>query len=110
MATKKRTTPITTGKNLYAKHGSEGTFASIQCGHRVPGMYVGAALMTVQAAGVSDEIADVLVDVPDMGKVCVTAVRKKCRTGNTPYYLWAAVKAVVVESARSPSRGRRLAS
>jgi len=64
---------------------------------RVPSQYLAAALGTLPNAEIAgQDVMEALIDVPDIGRVLVTAKRLKHKRGRSTNYFWTAEKAVVI--------------
>jgi hypothetical protein len=61
---------------------------------RIPGQYIAEALKTLRNAEKSTlDAIDVVIDVPNMGAVRITANRMKHKKGRSTHYFWNADRA-----------------
>jgi hypothetical protein len=71
---------------------------------RIAGQYIAQALKTLPPAeNVALDVMEVLIDVPSIGAVCITAKRMKHKKGRCTHYFWNADSAALLRSAPSES-------
>ena len=65
---------------------------------RIPGNYIAKALMTLPPAAKADDgaIMDCFVNVPELGRVRITARRLEHTRGRSTHYYWTAESAALV--------------
>jgi hypothetical protein len=65
---------------------------------RIPGQYVAEALKTLPPAeNAKLDVMEVLIEVPNLGAVRITATRMKHKKGKSTHYFWTAENAALVE-------------
>ena len=64
---------------------------------RIPGEYIADALLTLPnpARALDDAIMDCFVTVPGIGRVRITARRRKHKRGRSTHYFWTAENAAL---------------
>ena len=64
---------------------------------RIPGNYIAKALQTLPPAANADDgaVMDCFVNVPELGRVRITAKRFKHKRGRSTHYFWTAESAAL---------------
>jgi hypothetical protein len=61
---------------------------------RIPGQYIAQALNTLPNAEKAElDVMEVLIDIPNLGAVLITAKRMKHKKGKSRHYFWNADRA-----------------